>query len=157
MNRTSGKLSAGGRSYAIVVSRFNEFITESLLKGAVGELVRLGAAETDIHVYEVPGTFEMTGAARRIAARADIDAIICLGAVIRGGTPHFDHVATAVARGLAGLADEARKPLGFGILTTDTVEQAVERAGVKMGNKGAEAARAAVELADLYAQLDRAP
>ena len=154
MERISGTLNAAGRRYAIVLSRFNEFLTESLLKGAVQELVRLGAKDEDLCVYEVPGVFEMTAAARRLSKRADVDVIICVGAVIRGGTPHFDYVASAVTRGLANLADEADKPIGFGVLTTDTVQQAIERAGVKMGNKGAEAARAAVELASLFERLD---
>jgi 6,7-dimethyl-8-ribityllumazine synthase len=135
------------------VSRFNNFITEKLVAGAVDALTRSGAAEKDLTVIRTPGSFEIPAVARLAADAGKYDAIICLGAVIRGGTPHFDYVAAEVSKGVAALAAEAKIPITFGVLTTDTIEQAIERAGTKAGNKGFDAAMAAMELADLYSRL----
>jgi len=148
-----GKLSAAGLRVAIIVSRFNSFITERLLEGATDALVRSGAAEADLSVVRVPGAFELPGVLRRVADTGQYDAVVCLGAVIRGGTPHFDYVANEVVKGIAQVVTEGKVAIGMGILTTDTIEQAVERAGTKAGNKGAEAAMAAVEIANVYKQL----
>jgi 6,7-dimethyl-8-ribityllumazine synthase len=154
MNKiVEGKLSAAGLRVALIVSRFNSFITERLLEGATDALVRSGAAEADLSVVRVPGAFEMPGVLRRVADTGEYDAVVCLGAVIRGGTPHFDYVANEVVKGIAQVAMEGKVSIGMGILTTDTIEQAVERAGTKAGNKGAEAAMAAVEIANVYKQL----
>ena len=154
MNKiVEGKLSAAGLRVALIVSRFNSFITERLLEGATDALVRSGAAEADLSVVRVPGAFEMPGVLRRVADTGEYDAVVCLGAVIRGGTPHFDYVASEVVKGIAQVATEGKVSIGMGILTTDTIEQAVERAGTKAGNKGAEAAMAAVEIANVYKQL----
>lgn len=154
MNKiVEGKLSAAGLRVALIVSRFNSFITERLLEGATDALVRSGAAEADLSVIRVPGAFEMPGVLRRVADTGEYDAVVCLGAVIRGGTPHFDYVANEVVKGIAQVATEGKVSIGMGILTTDTIEQAVERAGTKAGNKGAEAAMAAVEIANVYKQL----
>jgi len=148
-----GKLWGEGLRFGIVVSRFNGFITERLLEGAVDGLVRHGVRDEDIDVLRVPGSFEIPVAAKCLATLNRYHAIICLGAVIRGATPHFDYIAGQVSSGLAGVALETSVPCIFGILTTDTVEQAIERAGTKMGNKGWEAALSAVEMANVFAQL----
>jgi len=148
-----GQLSAAGLRVALIVSRFNSFITERLLEGATDVLVRSGAAEADLSVVRVPGAFEMPGVLRRVADTGEYDAVVCLGAVIRGSTPHFDYVANEVVKGIAQVVTEGKVAIGMGILTTDTIEQAVERAGTKAGNKGAEAAMAAVEIANVYKQL----
>jgi 6,7-dimethyl-8-ribityllumazine synthase len=148
-----GKLWGEGFRFGIVVSRFNGFITERLLEGALDGLVRHGVRDTDIDVLRVPGAFEIPLAAKRLAKLNRYHAIMCLGAVIRGATPHFDYIAGQVSGGVAGIALESGVPCIFGILTTDTVEQAVERAGTKMGNKGWEAALSAVEMANVLAQL----
>ena len=148
-----GQLSAAGLRVALIVSRFNSFITERLLEGATDALVRSGAAEADLSVVRVPGAFEMPGVLRRVADTGEYDAVVCLGAVIRGSTPHFDYVANEVVKGIAQVVTEGKVAIGMGILTTDTIEQAVERAGTKAGNKGAEAAMAAVEIANVYKQL----
>ena len=155
MKEITGNLTAGGRKYAIVSGRFNTFIAERLIEGAVDCLVRHGADEDSITVIRVPGSFEITPAARRAADSGAFDAIICLGALIRGGTPHFDYVARSVTTGLSALAAEARTAVSFGILTTDTIEQAIERAGTKAGNKGFDAALAAIEMVNLFAAFDR--
>lgn len=147
-----GDLDASGLKVGIVVSRFNEFITEHLLSGAVGVLVKHGANESDIEVVRVPGAFEIPLVAKKLCSRGN-DVIVCLGAVIRGGTPHFDYVAGEAARGVAMVAREADIPVMFGVLTTDDVEQAADRAGGKCGNKGEEAALAAIEMAALYKKL----
>jgi 6,7-dimethyl-8-ribityllumazine synthase len=152
-NVKQGELNASGKTFALVVSRFNEFITSKLLDGAVDCLTRHGASDGDIDVYWVPGSFEIPSVARRLARRGGHDAVICLGAVIRGQTPHFDYVAAQVAKGVAQVAMEAELPTTFGVLTTDTIEQAIERAGTKAGNKGADAALAAIELADLIGKM----
>ncbi len=147
-----GGLDASGLKFGIVVSRFNEFITEHLLNGAVDVLVKHGANKEDIEIVRVPGAFEIPLIAKKLCSRGN-DAVVCLGAVIRGGTPHFDYVAGEAARGVAMVAREADIPVMFGVLTTDDVEQAAERAGGKCGNKGEEAALAAIEMATLYKKL----
>lgn len=139
--------------FAITVSRFNSFITEPLLAGAVDALIRHGVADGDVDVYRCPGTWELTGLTRRVVQSGRYAGVIALGCVIRGGTPHFEHVAGEVSKGLGALAAGADVPLTFGVLTTDTVEQAVDRAGVKAGNKGAEAAVACIEMVNLYAVM----
>jgi 6,7-dimethyl-8-ribityllumazine synthase len=148
-----GKLIGKGRKVAIVASRFNDFITARLVEGAMDALNRHGVADKDITVYRVPGAFEIPSVARKVATAANADGIICLGAVIRGSTPHFDYVASEVSKGVALVGLEARMPVVFGVLTTDTIEQAVERAGTKAGNKGFDAAMALLEMMDLYAQI----
>lgn len=155
MIEQSGKYDAKGRRFAIVAGRFNEYIVKSLVSGAVDAITRCGGAEGDIRVVWVPGAFEIPAAARILVDANKFDAVVCLGAVIRGATPHFDHVAGAAARGIAGLAAEAPIPVVFGVLTCDTIEQAIERAGTKAGNKGHDAAMAAIEMTDLFAQLSR--
>jgi len=149
----AGELTAKGLKIGIVVSRFNEFITSKLLAGAEDELVRHGASPDDISVAWVPGSFEIPAVAARFA-RAGFDAVVCIGAVIRGATPHFDYVAAEVSKGVAQVAMNADVPVTFGVLTTDNIEQAVERAGTKAGNKGSDAARAAIEMVNLYRKLD---
>ena len=146
-------LIAKGKKFALVVSRFNDFITEKLLSGALDALVRSGAADKDIEVVKVPGAFEIPLAAQRVAAVKRFDAIICLGAVIRGSTPHFDYVSAEVSKGIAAVSMEADIPVIFGVITTDTIEQAIERAGTKAGNKGWSAAIAAVEMANLFSEI----
>jgi 6,7-dimethyl-8-ribityllumazine synthase len=148
-----GKLWGEGFRFGIVISRFNGFITERLLEGAVDGLVRHGVRDDDIDVLRVPGAFEIPVAAKRLAAQNRYHAILCLGAVIRGATPHFDYVAGQVSSGIASVALDTGVPCIFGILTTETIEQAIERAGTKMGNKGWEAALSAVEMAQVLAQL----
>ena len=150
-----GKLTARGRRFAIVVSRFNEFISQQLLHGAVDALVRHDVEPQAIEVVWVPGSFEIPLVAKRLAESRRYHAVICLGAVIRGATPHFDYVAAEVSKGIAQVALQTNVPVVFGVLTTDTIEQAVERAGTKMGNKGAEAALVAIEMANVLAELDR--
>ncbi len=152
-NVKQGDLNAAGMTFAIVVSRFNEFITGKLLDGALDCLTRHGASDADIDVCWVPGSFEVPMVARRAAASGKYQAVLCLGAVIRGQTPHFDYVAAEVSKGVAQVGLEADCPVTFGVLTTDTIEQAIERAGTKAGNKGADAALAAIELADLLEKL----
>ncbi|MBW2432941.1 MAG: 6,7-dimethyl-8-ribityllumazine synthase, partial [Deltaproteobacteria bacterium] len=142
-------LSAKGKKFAIVVSRFNDFITEKLLSGALDALVRSGAKDSDIQVVKVPGSFEIPLVAKKIANKKGMDAIICLGAVIRGATPHFDYVSAEVSKGIAQVSLESEVPIIFGVITTDTIEQAIERAGTKAGNKGWSAAMVAVEMANL--------
>ena len=146
-------LIAEGKKFALVVSRFNDFITEKLLSGALDALVRSGASSDDIEVVKVPGAFEIPLVAKRIAGTKRFDAIVCLGAVIRGSTPHFDYVSAEVSKGIAAVSMEADVPVIFGVITTDTIEQAIERAGTKAGNKGWSAAMAAVEMANLFDQI----
>jgi len=148
-----GTLDAGGLRFAILASRFNGFIVDRLIAGARDALQRLGAAPGDIAVVRVPGAFEIPPVARRLAGSGRFDAVVCLGAVIRGSTPHFDYVAGESARGVADVAREAPIPVIYGILTTDSVEQAVDRAGAKSGNRGGDAAAAAVEMVSLYRSL----
>ena len=148
-----GDLSGAGHKVGIVVSRFNDFITDRLLDGAVACLLRHGVTEEDIEVVKVPGAFEIPMTARRVVGKKKHDAVLCLGAVIRGGTPHFEYVAGEAAKGVGALAMEASIPVLFGVLTTDNLEQAIERAGAKSGNKGWETALAAIEMINLYKQL----
>jgi 6,7-dimethyl-8-ribityllumazine synthase len=148
-----GKLDATGRTFGIIVSRFNSFISERLLEGAVDALVRHGADDAQIHVARVPGAFEIPLAAKKLAESGNYDAVICLGAVIRGSTPHFDYVASEVSKGVASVSLDSGVPISFGVLTTDTIEQAVERAGTKAGNKGFEAAVTAIETVNLLKVL----
>ena len=148
-----GEPGASGLKIGIVVSRFNDFITSNLLSGALEALGQHGADEKDIEVVRVPGAFEIPMAAKKLCDAKKYDAVVCLGAVIRGATPHFDYVAGEAARGVATIAREAGIPVVLGVLTTDNVEQAVERAGGKSGNKGVDAALAAVEMATLYRKL----
>ena len=148
-NTIEGNLSAAPYAFGIVVSRFNEFITKRLLESALSCLRRHGAEETNIDVIYCPGAFEIPELAQRLAASGKYDAIVCLGCVIRGETPHFDLVANAVSTGVARVALESKMPVIFGVLTTDNLEQAIERAGAKAGNKGWDAALAAIEMADL--------
>jgi 6,7-dimethyl-8-ribityllumazine synthase len=153
MRTIEGFLSAEKFTFAIVVSRFNETITRKLLDGALDALVRHGASRESITIVWVPGAFELPIVAGKITQTGDHDAVICLGAVIRGDTPHFDYVAAEAAKGIALTAMQSNKPVAFGVLTTDTLEQAFERAGTKSGNKGWDAAITAIELADLYKKL----
>ncbi len=139
---------------ALLVSRFNSFVVESLLSGALDALKRHGAEEADLTIVRVPGAFEMPVAIERIAAKGGYEAIIAIGAVIRGGTPHFDYVAGECVKGMAQVSLKHAIPVSFGVLTVDTIEQAIERAGTKAGNKGAEAAMSAVEMVNLLRQLD---
>jgi len=148
-----GMLRGEGLKFALVVSRFNEFITSKLLDGARDALLRHGTAEADIDVYWTPGSFEIPLVAKRIAQKGGHAAVICLGAVIRGGTPHFEYVASEVAKGIAAVSLETGVPVIYGIITADNIEQAVERAGTKMGNKGFDAALSAMEMADLLRQV----
>ncbi|MDJ0666964.1 MAG: 6,7-dimethyl-8-ribityllumazine synthase [Desulfobacterales bacterium] len=150
------KLLAEGKKFALVVSRFNDFITEKLVSGALDALVRSGARDEDIDLVRVPGAFEIPLMAKRMAAKGYYDAIICLGAVIRGSTPHFDYVSAEVSKGVAMVGLEGDLPVIFGIITTDTIEQAIERAGTKAGNKGWSAAMTAVEMANLMDVVDQA-
>ncbi len=149
-----GGLDTTGKSFAIIASQFNEYIVSSLVEGALGTLKKHGVAEDSISLVRVPGAFEIPPVAQKLSKSAKFDAIICLGVVIRGGTPHFDYVAGEAAKGIAKVANEGDCPVIFGVLTTDTIEQAIERAGTKAGNKGADAAIAAIEMANLYKDLD---
>ncbi|MDG1732493.1 MAG: 6,7-dimethyl-8-ribityllumazine synthase [Thalassotalea sp.] len=154
MNVIEGSFAAQGKKFAIVVSRFNSFIVESLLEGAIDALKRHGqVADADITVIRVPGAYELPVAAKRIAKKGNFDAIIAIGAVIRGGTPHFDFVAGECNKGLAQVAMEFDTPVAFGVITTDSIEQAIERAGTKAGNKGAEAALSSLEMVNVLEQL----
>ncbi len=149
-----GKLIAENLKFGIVVSRFNDFFTKKLLEGAEDTLIRHGAAEEDIEIAWVPGGFEIPLAAKLMAESKKYDAVICLGAVIRGATPHFEYISSEVAKGVAQVSLQTRVPTIFGIITTDTLEQAIERAGTKAGNKGSEAALSAIEMANLKKQLN---
>lgn len=148
-----GKLNATGLKFGIIVGRFNSFISERLLEGALDAILRHGGSDDDIQVARVPGAYEIPLAAKKMAATGRFDAIICLGAVIRGSTPHFDYVASEVAKGVAHVSLESGVPVAFGVLTTDTIEQAVERAGTKAGNKGFDAAMTAMETANLFREI----
>ncbi len=150
-----GKLNAQGKRFALVVSRFNDFITEKLLSGALDALIRCGAREEDLEIVKVPGSFEIPLAAKKLAEKRSHHAVICLGAVIRGATPHFDYISAEVSKGIATVGLECGVPVIFGVVTTDTIEQAIERAGTKAGNKGWSAAITAIEMADLMEALDR--
>jgi 6,7-dimethyl-8-ribityllumazine synthase len=144
-----GKLQASGLKIGIVLSRFNQFISERLLEGALDALHKIGAEEKDISIYKVPGSFEIPVLAKKLAKAGKVDGILCLGALIRGDTPHFDFLSAEVTKGLAQIAMEDGIPVGYGILTVDTIEQGIERAGTKVGNKGYDAAFALVETLSL--------
>jgi len=148
-----GQLDARGLKFALVVSRFNELITSRLLAGALDALRRLGAEEKNLLVVRVPGSFEIPQVALKLAKSGKFDAIICLGALIRGATPHFDYLSAEVTKGIAQSALETGVPITFGVITADNLEQAIERAGTKSGNKGFDAALSAVELAQVFKQL----
>lgn len=153
MKVIQGELQAKGLKFAIIVSRFNDFITGKLLDGAVDALMRHGAKEEDVDVVKVPGAFEIPLAAKKVAEKGSYNAVICLGTVIRGATPHFDYVAAEVSKGVASASLDTGVPIAFGVLTTDTIEQAVERAGTKSGNKGFDAAVTAIEMAQVFKKL----
>ncbi|MFH1227457.1 MAG: 6,7-dimethyl-8-ribityllumazine synthase [Planctomycetota bacterium] len=148
-----GDLSASKKRFGIIVSRFNELITKKLLEGAEDILLRHGVKKDDIDVVWVPGSFEIPLIARKLSKTKKYDALICLGAIIRGDTPHFDYIASVSAKGIAQVAFESGLPIEFGIITAENVEQAMERAGIKRGNKGAQAAESAIEMVNLIAQL----
>jgi 6,7-dimethyl-8-ribityllumazine synthase len=148
-----GKLDAGGRKFGIVVSRFNNFLTDKLLDGALDCLKRHGAKQENIGVAYVPGAFEIPLAAHKMANSSSFDAVLCLGAVIRGATPHFDYIAAESAKGIARIGLEAGIPVIYGMVTADNLEQAIERCGTKAGNKGWDAAEAAIEMINLYQEL----
>jgi len=153
MKVLEGELQAKGLKFGIVISRFNDFITERLLDGAVDCLIRHGADEKDIDIVKVPGSFEIPLIAKVMAKKGIYNAIICLGAVIRGATPHFDYVASEVSKGIAQVSLETGVPLSFGVITADTIEQAIERAGSKAGNKGWDAALTAIEMAQVLKRI----
>jgi 6,7-dimethyl-8-ribityllumazine synthase len=153
MKIIEGELQAKGIKFGIVMSRFNEFITGKLLEGARDALIRHGAREEDIEVVKVPGSFEIPMVAKRMASKGAYNAVICLGTVIRGATPHFDYIAAEVSKGIASASMETGIPIAFGIITCDSIEQAVERAGTKSGNKGWDAAVTAIEMAQVLKKL----
>ncbi|MCL4537872.1 MAG: 6,7-dimethyl-8-ribityllumazine synthase [Nitrospirae bacterium] len=153
MKIIEGELQAKGLKFGIIVSRFNDFITSRLLDGAIDALVRHGAKEDDIEVVKVPGSFEIPLAAKKMASKGAYNAVICLGTVIRGATPHFDYVAAEVSKGVAAASLDTGVPIAFGVITSDTIEQAVERAGTKAGNKGWDAAITAIEMAQVLKKL----
>jgi 6,7-dimethyl-8-ribityllumazine synthase len=148
-----GQLNSNGMRFAIVASRFNDFVTSRLLGGALDALERTGASEADITVVRVPGSFEIPLAAKKLVQTKKFDAVICLGTLIRGETPHFDYISSEVTKGIGSVSLESGIPVAFGVLTADSVEQAVDRAGMKSGNKGFEAALSAVEMVSLLKQL----
>lgn len=150
-----GNLSAKGLKVAIVVSRFNDFISERLQEGAVDTLLRSGASDSDIEIIKVPGSFEMPVAAKTLAKSGNYDAIICLGCVIRGATPHFEYIVAEAAKGIAKVSLDYERPISFGVITADNLEQAIERAGTKSGNKGRDAALTAIEMANLLKTIGR--
>ncbi|MBE0501727.1 MAG: 6,7-dimethyl-8-ribityllumazine synthase [Desulfuromonadales bacterium] len=153
-NIIEGKLDASGLKVGIAVSRFNGFISERLLEGALDALRRHGAEEHDLDVVRVPGAFELPMVAKKMVNSGKYDAVICLGAVIRGATPHFDYVSAEVSKGIASVSLDSGIPVAFGVLTTDNIEQAVERAGTKAGNKGFEAAVTIIEMANLFRSME---
>jgi 6,7-dimethyl-8-ribityllumazine synthase len=154
MKTYEGKLVADGLKFSIVVGRFNELIGSKLLSGAIDALIRHGVDKEDIEITWVPGAYEIPFIAKKMANTNRYDGVICLGAVIRGATPHFDYVASEVSKGIASVSLETETPVIFGVLTTDTIEQAIERAGTKAGNKGSDAAVAAIEMANLVREID---
>ncbi|UCD87502.1 MAG: 6,7-dimethyl-8-ribityllumazine synthase [Desulfobacterales bacterium] len=151
-----GKISADGKRFALVVSRFNDFVSDRLLAGALDALDRHGARDEDIDIVKVPGSFEIPLMAKKMVEKEKYDAVICLGAVIRGSTPHFEYVSSEVSKGIAMVGLESGVPVIFGVVTTDTLEQAIERAGIKAGNKGWAAAVAAMEMANLVESVEKA-
>jgi 6,7-dimethyl-8-ribityllumazine synthase len=148
-----GKIVAKGMRFGIVAGRFNDFISSRLIDGAIDALTRAGAEEKEIQIVRVPGAFELPLAAKKMAKSGRYDAVIALGAVIRGATPHFDYISAEVSKGIAAVGLETEVPVAFGVLTTDTIEQAIERAGTKAGNKGWDAALSAIEMVDLFKKL----
>ena len=153
MKVIEGELQAKGLKFGIIVSRFNDFITSKLLDGALDALRRHGADEKDIEIVKVPGSFEIPVVAKKLASKGIFSAVICLGTVIRGATPHFEYVSAEVSKGIASASMETGVPIAFGIITSDTIEQAVERAGTKSGNKGWDAAITAIEMAQVMKKL----
>lgn len=153
MNKYEGNLIASGLKVGIIAGRFNEFISSKLIEGAVDALTRHGVSEDDISLAWSPGAFEIPLIAKKMAKTNNYDAVICLGAVIRGATPHFDYVSSEVSKGIANVSLETEVPVIFGVLTTDSIEQAIERAGTKAGNKGFDAGMAAIEMANLLGQF----
>ncbi len=154
MKTYEGQLTGTGLRVGIVVSRFNHFITERLLEGAIDALKRHGVADQDITVYRVPGSFEIPLVAKKVAETRKVNGVLCLGALIRGSTPHFDFIAAEVTKGIAAISLDLGLPMTYGVLTTDTIEQAIERAGTKAGNKGWEAALGLLELINLLKTVD---
>ena len=152
-NIVEGSLTAQGLRFGIVVSRFNHFITDKLLEGALDALYRNGVEEKNVEVYKVPGSFEIPLLAKKLVDAGNYDAIICLGTIIRGGTIHYDHIAAEVTKGVAVLNLEGKTPISLGVITTEDIEQAIERAGTKMGNKGWDAALAAIEMVNLLKKV----
>lgn len=148
-----GKIVAKGMKFGIAASRFNDFICGRLIDGAMDALIRAGAEEKDIQIFKVPGAFELPLMAKKLAKTNRFDAIICLGAVIRGATPHFEYVSAEVSKGIANVGLDTEVPIAFGVLTTDTIEQAIERAGTKAGNKGWDAAITAIEMVDVLKKV----
>ncbi len=148
-----GKIIAKGMRFGIAASRFNDFISGRLIEGAIDAITRAGGNPDDIQIVRVPGAFELPLAARKMARSGKYDAVICLGAVIRGATPHFEYISAEVAKGIAMVSLETEIPVSFGVLTTDTIEQSIERAGTKMGNKGWDAAMSAIEMVDLFRNM----
>lgn len=153
MKFVEGELQAKGLKFCIIVSRFNEFITSKLLEGAIDALIRHGAKEDDIEVIKVPGSFEIPLIAKKVAQKGIYNAIICLGTIIRGATPHFEYIASEVSKGIASASMETGVPMAFGVITSDNIEQAIERAGTKSGNKGWDAAITAIEMAQLLRKI----
>jgi len=154
MKKIEGQLNAKGLKFAVIVGRFNDLITDKLLGGAVDCIIRHGGSEDNITIIKVPGSFEIPLVAKKAAKSGKYDAVICLGAVIRGSTPHFEYVAAEVTKGIALVSLETEIPVAYGILTTDTIEQAVERAGTKMGNKGFETALTAIEMVNIIKGIE---
>jgi len=148
-----GDMIARGKKFAVIASRFNDFVTKELISGCVDTLIRHGADEKDLIISWVPGAFEIPLVAQKIAKSKDYDAVICLGTVIRGSTPHFDYIAAEVSKGIAKVAQDTGVPVIFGVITADTIEQAIERAGTKDGNKGRDAALSAIEMANLLNKI----
>ena len=153
MKVIEGALDAKGLKFSIIVSRFNDFINAKLLDGAVDALIRHGAKDEDIEIIKVPGAFEISLIAQKLAKSKQVDAVICLGAIIRGSTPHFEYIASETAKGIAKVSLDTGLPIAFGVITADTIEQAIERAGTKDGNKGRDAALNAIEMANLTEKL----
>jgi 6,7-dimethyl-8-ribityllumazine synthase len=153
VSQIEGNLTAEGLRFCLVVSRFNDFLTTKMVDGALDALVRHGAAKEDITIVRVPGSFEIPLAAQKAARKGSYDAVVCLGALVRGATPHFNYISAEVTKGIAQVSLDTGIPLSYGIITADTLEQAIERAGTKAGNKGADAALSAVEQANLYQGL----
>lgn len=152
-NVFKGKISAERKKFALVVSRFNEFISSKLTEGAIDCIVRHKGSEKDIDIYWVPGSFEIPATTKKIVDKSKYDAVICLGAVIRGDTPHFEYISAEVTKGIAMVGLDSKIPVVYGVITTDNIDQAVERAGTKAGNKGFDAAMTAIEMIDLYSQI----